>query len=35
MLPIAGYPSIVEGFLPRVEGDLTKPQLKRSISPSI
>jgi SRSO17 transposase len=28
VLPIAGYPSIVEGFLPRVEGDLTKPQLK-------
>ena len=28
MLPIARYPSIVEGFLPRVEGGLTKPQLK-------
>jgi SRSO17 transposase len=29
MLPIAVYPSIVEGFLPRVEGGFSRPQLKQ------
>jgi hypothetical protein len=29
MLPIANYPSIVEGFLPRVEAGFSKPQLKQ------
>ena len=28
VLPIAGYPSVVEGFLPHVKGSLSKPQLK-------
>jgi len=28
LLPIAGYPSVVEGFLPKVEGEFNKPHLK-------
>ena len=28
MLPIAGYPSVVDGFLPRLAGVFTMPQLK-------